>query len=386
MPHECQPLKRQSRPTRIERFAVTLVSDLKKAESIDAALVADIGATNARFALAEAGREFRRERVVACKDFGSLEEAIGAYLKEEPGRDDVPRLKAAALAVAGPVTDDQVTLTNHPWSFSITGLRSHFGLDRLRVINDFAAIAVAVPYLRADERRQVGGGAPVLSAPIAVLGPGSGLGISSLVPMRDGWRALSGEGGHATMSPASDRESAVLDRMRRRFDHISAERVLSGPGLVNLYNTLTEIDGVAGNSYTSSQITDPKLRERDPYCREVVDMFCAMLGTVAGNLALTIGALGGVYIAGGIVPKLGASFDASPFRKRFEDKGRLRSYLEPIPTYVVTHPFPAFLGLASLIFDWGIPQGAASHRPSHLQNEQKERKPDDVDNDLRKSP
>jgi glucokinase len=149
------------------------------------------------------------------------------------------------------------------------------------------------------------------------------------------------------MASATARESAVLDRMRTRFDHVSAERILSGPGLVNLYNTLAEIDGVPAASFTSAQITDPSIGEREPRCREAVDMFCAMLGTIAGNLALTLGALGGIYIAGGIVPKLGRVFAASSFRERFEDKGRLRPYLAP--TYVVTHPFPAFLGLARLL-------------------------------------
>jgi glucokinase len=151
------------------------------------------------------------------------------------------------------------------------------------------------------------------------------------------------------MTPANERESRVLDNMRERFDHVSAERILSGPGLVTLYNTLAEIDGVPATSYTSAQITDPAIGARDPHCREAVEMFCAMLGTVAGNLALTFGALGGVYIAGGIVPKLDTVFAESAFRARFEDKGRLRPYLARIPTFVVTHPFPAFLGLAKLL-------------------------------------
>ena len=225
--------------------------------------------------------------------------------------------------------------------------RRHF--DRLLVVNDFAPVAVAAPYLRFDERSQVGGGEALASAPIGVLGPGSGLGVSGLVTMAGGWLPLSGEGGHVTMAPATARESAVLDRMRARFDHVSAERILSGPGLVNLYNTLAEIDGVPAAAFTSAQITDPSVGEREPRCREAVDIFCAMLGTIAGNLALTLGAMGGIYIAGGIVPKLGKVFAASSFRERFEDKGRLRPYLSRIPTYVVTHPFPAFLGLARLL-------------------------------------
>jgi glucokinase len=289
--------------------------------------------------------------VAACRDYGSIQEAIEAYLGEEKRQGNLTGLKAAAFAVAGPVTDDQVTLTNHPWSFSVSELRQRLGVEQLHVVNDFSAVAIATPHLKPDELRQVGGGTAVLSAPIAVIGPGSGLGVSALLPVAGAWRPISGEGGHATMAPANDRESAVIARMRRRFDHISAERVLSGPGLVNLYNALAEIDGATGASYTSAQITDPKIRERDPRCREAVEMFCAMLGTVAGNLALTLGALGGVYIAGGIVPKLGTTFVDSAFRARFEDKGRLRDYLQRIPAYVIIHPFPAFLGLSTLLFE-----------------------------------
>lgn len=335
------------------------------------ALVADIGATNARFAFVSAACDVERERVLACKDYPSIEAAIASYLDAAGG----PGFKAAAFAVAGPVTDDQVTLTNHPWSFSISELHRHLRLERLHVVNDFSAVAIATPMLRPNERHQVGGGVPVLSAPIGVLGPGSGLGVSGLIPVSDGWRPLSGEGGHATMGANTDRESAVLDRMRKKFDHVSAERVLSGPGLVNLYNALAEIDGAPGAAYSSAQITDPKVRARDSRCHEAVDMFCAMLGTMAANLALTLGARGGVYIAGGIVPKLGTAFADSEFRPRFEDKGRLRNYLERVPTYVVTHPFPAFLGLAALLFDQ-----PSNHRPAQ---QHVERKPDNVDHDLR---
>ena len=240
-------------------------------------------------------------------------------------------------------------MTNHPWSFSIAALKARFGFERLEVINDFTAQALALPRLGADERMAVGGGTAAAGAPLAVLGPGSGLGVSGLVPCAAGWVALTGEGGHATMSPASDRESAVLDHMRRRFDHVSAERVLSGPGIVNLYNTLAEIDAIPSKGYTAAQITDLAMRGEDPVCVEATAMFCAMLGTVAGNLALTLGARGGLFIAGGIVPRLGHYFADSPFRARFQAKGRFEPYLAAIPTYVVTHPLAAFLGCAALL-------------------------------------
>jgi glucokinase len=321
-----------------------------------ASLIADVGATNARFALFDGESGFHRVRVLSCKDYTSIEQAIGTYLDEVPHSADLGRVRAAALAVAGPVADDQVTLTNHPWSFSKYELRRHLAIDRLLVVNDFTAVAAATPYLTSAECVQVGGGAPLAAAPIGVIGPGSGLGVGGLIPTAGGWLPLSGEGGHVTMTPRTKRESDVLDRLREHLDHVSAERILSGPGLVSLYKTLAEMAGAPVASCTSAQITDAAIGERDPLCREAVEMFCAMLGTIAGNLALTLGALGGIYIAGGIVPKLGTVFAASGFRKRFEDKGRLRPYLARIPTYVVTHPFPAFLGLSKLLAD--LPQTA----------------------------
>ena len=321
----------------------------KRHSALRPSLIADLGATNARFAVVSPGAGLQRPRVLACGDYSTIHGAIMAYLEDELPLTEVRRLEAAAFAVAGPVTDDQVALTNHPWSFSIDELRRHLGVEQLHVINDFAAVALAMPHLDPDERMQVGDGEPLPGAPIGVLGPGSGLGVGGLVSTATGWLPLPGEGGHATMAAANVREGAVLDRMRARYDHVSAERVLSGPGLVDLYNTLCEIDGVPAIAFTAAQITDPVVCESESYCREAVEIFCAMLGTVAGNLALTLGARGGLFVAGGIVPKLGARFAASAFRERFEAKGRLRPYLARIPTYVVTHPFPAFLGLTALL-------------------------------------
>lgn len=309
-------------------------------------LVGDIGATNARFGLVDSDGRIASTRVLACDDYATIEDALASYLGEDR-LELAPR--EAALAVASPVTADAITLTNHPWSFTVSSLRRHFALDRLLVVNDFTANALAMPHIPAGERFAVGGGAPVPDTPIGVLGPGSGLGVSGLVPTPAGWVALRSEGGHATMAPADERESAVLDRMRQRFDHVSAERVLSGPGLINLYNILADIEGVPAAPFTPAQIADRHIGESDPLAREALAMFCAMLGTAAGNLALILGARGGIYIAGGIVPRLGASFAETKFRQRFEAKGRFQPYIAAIPTYVVTHPIPAFLGLVALL-------------------------------------
>jgi glucokinase len=311
-----------------------------------ARLLGDIGATNARFAICDDNGRATRARILPVDNFPTLREAISSYLATE--KIGQP-LDAAALAVASPITGDAVTLTNHPWSFSISALQRDLRIGRLTVVNDFTAQALAVRHLSADERVAVGGGESVPDAPIGVIGPGTGLGVSGLVPARGEWVALSGEGGHATIAAVDDRESEVLSRLRRRFTHVSAERVLSGQGLVNLYQTLAEIDGVPAEPYTPSQITDHDMGERDPLCRAAVAMFCAMLGSVAGDLALTLGARGGIYIAGGIVPRLVSRFVESAFRERFESKGRFRSYLSAIPSYVMIAAVPAFLGLAELI-------------------------------------
>ncbi|HUH85198.1 MAG TPA: glucokinase [Stellaceae bacterium] len=308
-------------------------------------LIGDIGATNARFALADAEGRIEDPRVFADDDYSDIETAIEAYLVAS--RAAAPQ--EAALAVASPITGDLVTLTNHPWTFSISRLKQRLGLARLLVVNDFTANALAMPRLGPSDRIPVGGGEPVADTPIAVLGPGSGLGMGAVVPTPTGWMALPGEGGHQTMPAADAREAAVLDQLRRRFDHVSAERVLSGQGLVNLYQTLAGLDGALAAPLTPAQITDRVIGESDRHARDAVAMFCAMLGTIAGSLALTLGARGGVYIAGGIVPRLGPTFVASDFRARFEAMGRFRTYLAAIPTYVVTHPTPAFPGLVALL-------------------------------------
>ena len=307
-------------------------------------LVSDVGASNARFGLVSADGTVLHSHASPGIEFATIGDAIRAYLAQTRSH-PVPRV--ACLAVAGPISGDEIRMMNRPWAFSIEALRAELGLERLVVINDFTAVALALPRLAPVDRVPVGGGTPVTGKPIGVFGPGTGLGVSGLIAAGSGWLPLIGEGGHMTMAATTDRESAVLDWMRRQFGHVSAERCLSGPGIVNLYKALAALDGVAPASYAPAQITDPSTQDR--LCLEATTMFCAMLGTVAGDLALTLGAQGGVYIAGGIVPRLGVRFAESEFRARFEAKGRLGRYLAEIPTYVVTHPLPAFLGCAAAL-------------------------------------
>ncbi len=310
-------------------------------------LVADIGGTNARFALCHPGGEAHGGCSLPCADFPGPVEAAKAYLA---GMQPEPRPTVGAFAVASPIAGDVITMTNHPWQFSVTRIRQELGLDRLEVINDFEAVARCVPRLTPGHRLQVGEGAPVVNTPIAVLGAGTGLGVALLMPEGGRWRAVPTEGGHVTMAAADERESTILALLRRRFGHVSAERILSGPGLINLHAALAKAKGTACDlSLEPAIVTEHALAGTDASCVETVHMFLAMLGAIAGNLALTTGARGGVYIAGGIVPRLITMVPASSFRTRFEDKGRFRAYNAQVPTYVITHPYPAFLGLSALL-------------------------------------
>jgi len=308
-------------------------------------LIGDIGGTNARLALARDG-EYGALTAYLSEDYPSIEDCIAEYLATQKPEDKPTEI---ALAIAGPVDADRVTLTNHPWSFSKRQMQARFGVDRLEILNDFTANAVAVPYLKPEDLEQIGGGAKREGGSIGILGPGTGLGVSGLIQGRDGnWVPIEGEGGHVTMPAADDRESAVLGVLRQRFSHVSAERLLSGDGLVNLYEAISVLNGVPSKAYRPAQVSDAALAETDAACREAVQIFCAGLGTIAGNLAVTLGATGGIYIAGGIVPRLGPRFVASPFRSRFEDKGRFHDYLARIPTFLITHKNPALVGLARL--------------------------------------
>ncbi|MGE5503516.1 MAG: glucokinase [Actinomycetota bacterium] len=310
------------------------------------ALIADIGGTHVRFALARPGSEPADVMVMRCADYPGPAEAATAYLEAVT---PPVRPARAAFAVASPITGDRIDLTNSPWGFSVEGVRAQLGLDRFEVVNDFTAVALSVRHLGPAHLLGLGGGGAADGVPIGVLGPGTGLGVSALVPAKSGeWVALAAEGGHATMAPANDREAAILAWLRARFGHVSAERVLSGPGLVNLYEAVANLSNRVPAYTTPDAISQRALDGSCPVCREALDTFFAMLGTVAGNLALMLGARGGIYIAGGILPRMQGALAASGFRARFEDKGRFKSYLAPIPAWLVIHPQPAFIGLAGL--------------------------------------
>lgn len=306
-------------------------------------LLADIGGTNARFALCD---EFtvHDERQLRCADYPDIEDAVAYYLQSVGERRHV---EEAALAIAAPLSSDLVGMTNHSWRFSVSGLRQKLKWRRLMVLNDFTALALAIRHLPEHELRQVGGTKHASEAPIALIGAGTGLGVSGLIHAgSEQWLPLQGEGGHVTLAPGNDREAAVLRQLWRRFDHVSAERALSGPGLVNLYTALCELDGAPVQLHQAADVTERGLNESCPQCTEALEMFCGLLGSVAGNLVLTLGATHAVYVGGGIVPRLGEQFTRSTFRRRFESKGRFVEYLRPVPVYVINSAQPAFVGLA----------------------------------------
>lgn len=314
------------------------------APATQARLLADVGGTNARFAWqAGPGRPLVDEQVLPCADHASLPLAIQAYL----ARTGHAAPSHAAVAIASPVTGDWVQMTNHHWAFSQQALRDSLSLTTLRVLNDFTALALALPAVPAGDLQAIGAGVAVPDAPRALLGAGTGLGVSGLVPNGcGGWVPLQGEGGHVTLPAETDREHLVMAGLRRRYGHVSAERALCGQGLLDMYTLLCEADGVTHSTCaTPADITKAALAGHGQQAVEALTMFCALLGSVAGNLALTLGARGGVYVGGGIVPRLGDWFQGSPFRARFEAKGRYAAYLQAIPVWVITaRQSPALLG------------------------------------------
>lgn len=310
-------------------------------------LLGDIGGTNARWAWqGQARAPIEQVAVVACGAEQSLAESAQAYLRSR----GLPTPHSAGIGIATAVTGDVVRMTNHSWQFSIAELKAQLGLQRCLVINDFTALALSLPALRGDELRLLGGGQAVAGAPLALIGPGTGLGVSGVVRTPEGRAlALSGEGGHATLAAADDEEAAVLALLRRRFGHVSAERALSGPGLVNLYEAVAQLAGAQASSLNPADVTAAAMSRTDAHAVRAVQLFASFLGNMAGNLALTLGALGGVYVGGGIVPRLGERFDAALFRRRFEDKGRFGDYLAQVPTWLITAATPALVGASQAL-------------------------------------
>lgn len=310
-------------------------------------LLGDVGGTNARFGWqANAHSSIEHVLVLPCAAHETLEAAIRTYLEMK----SLPMPRAGALGIANPITGDAIRMTNHHWSFSISEMQRSLGLQQLNVINDFTALALALPSIAKDNLVQVGGTVAQAYAPKALIGAGTGLGVSGLIPTdaNDHWVAIAGEGGHVTLAAQTESEYRVIELIRQRYGHVSAERVLSGQGLVDLYLALRQLQkqqpvDVAG----AAEITAWALQDKDPLALQSIEMFAGFLGSVTGDLALTLGARGGVYLGGGIVPRWLGWFETSQFRERFEAKGRFKAYLKDIPVWVINAvESPALLGAA----------------------------------------
>jgi glucokinase len=317
-------------------------------------LLADIGGTNARFGwLPDGQAQAQHVRTLRAADHGGPAEAARAYLEglAQTLGTAYRAPRAGAFAVATAVGSDHIGLTNSGWAFSRLQTQRDLGLDALLILNDFEALALSLPGLQRHQVTPIpgaftGGTPAVTRGALAVIGPGTGLGVAGLVPTRLGWAALPGEGGHATLSAADDFESALLEAVRREHAHVSAERLLSGIGLPTLHQGVAAVLGASHSALTAGDIVDGALSGADAVCDRTVDAFCALLGSFAGNVALVMGARGGVYIGGGIVPRLGDRFFRSAFRERFEAKGRFRDYLQAIPTALITDTLAALGGAA----------------------------------------
>lgn len=311
----------------------------------EVALVADIGGTNVRLALYDLQTrtlsEIQTQQISKDHDLLTL---IRDYLAVR-----TVEIESACLAVACPVEGDVISMTNNHWSFSQTHLQNELGLKRLKVINDFTAVSMSVPELTTQDRVQIGGTEARHDFPIAIYGAGTGLGVSHLLNVSGRWVSLAGEGGHVDFSPGNDLEDQIAAHLREKFGRVSAERLLSGAGLVNIYQALRAINQQSEDEISANIIVSKALSNESVLCHQTLTLFCSMMGRFAGNLALTLNTQGGVYIGGGIVPRFIAFFEQSSFRKAFEDKGRMRHLLVNIPVFVITHPQPGLLGAGAYL-------------------------------------
>lgn len=304
------------------------------------ALVGDVGGTNARLALCDLNTgDISQAKTYSGLDFPSLEAVIQHYLKEHN-----ISVQSGCVAIACPINGDWVEMTNHTWAFSTAEMKQNLGFDHLEIINDFTGVSMAIPALKKEHLIQFGGGEPVPGKPVVVYGAGTGLGVSHLVHVDKRWISLPGEGGHSDFAANSEEEGIILEQLRNELGHVSNERILSGPGLLNLYRAIVKADGREPENYQPKDITEKAVDDTCTDCRRALSLFCVILGRFGGNLALNMSTFGGVYIAGGIVPRFLEFFKASGFRGGFEDKGRFKEFVKDIPVYLIVHDQPGLLG------------------------------------------
>ena len=311
-------------------------------------LIGDIGGTNARFALANPEQPgFHDAMTLKCADFAWADDAIRHYLNELSA--DSPSV--ICLAAAGPVVENTVQITNNHWTLNAADISADFGIDAVRLMNDFEALAYSVPHLETADSLPIGlpelNPLPEDSFNVAIIGPGTGLGTAGLIKRGSSLIPVVGEGGHVGFAPKSQVQIEILSALRSKFDRVSVERLVSGSGLENIYWALTLIHGEQRTALSAKEVFANGGEGGDPRAAEAIHMFFEILGQVAGDLALTLGAGDGVYLAGGIVKRYPELLQNSGFRNAFENKGRHRAYMERIPTLLITHDEPGLLGSAS---------------------------------------
>ena len=309
-----------------------------------AGLVGDVGGTHARFALVDAEGRIRNPRTFESREYGSLTDIVAEYIQTTAGKRRPPR---AVIAVAGPVLDGEIEFTNLDWHVTEGDLLAHFEFEAVKLINDFAAQALACPRLDAGDLRAIGPdlGRGAYDCPVVVLGAGTGFGVAGVARSERGDVAVATEGGHAAFAPTDEIEVELWRRLKARYGRVSIERLLSGQGLFDIYQGLADIEGRPAPLADPPAVMTEGLAG-DPLAGAALDRFAGILGSVAGDLALSFGARGGVYVSGGIAPRMADRLAAGPFRPRFEDKGRLSDYVRGVPTYLVLHPYPAIVGAA----------------------------------------
>ena len=315
-------------------------------------LIGDIGGTNARFALAHHGEPgFNDVITLQCGDYESADQAMRHYLDTI----QAGPVGAICLAVAGPVVDQRVRFTNNHWQIAGDELCRDFSIDAVRLLNDFEAIACSIPFLTTADCLQIGAPKPIPldgeQFKIGIIGPGTGLGEAGLKKVGDTMVPIPGEGSHGGFAPETQVQIDLLNVLRERFDRVSTERLVSGPGIENVYRALTRIRGEKRTSLSAAEIFDAAIADSDEIAAEAAHLFFEILGQEAGNLALTIGATDGVYLAGGIAQRYPDFLKSSRFRSAFESKGRYRSLMERIPTQLILHDQPGLLGAAYCVLE-----------------------------------
>jgi glucokinase len=309
-------------------------------------LVADIGGTNLRIGITNGKGGVDGVALYQCNQFSGLAEIIQDYLSKI----DISNKEVnACFAIACPVDNDIISMTNLPWKFSKKELQLTLNLTKMYFINDYTAIAHAVPFLSNEQKVQIGAGNVVADKPISICGPGTGLGVANVINVNDQWISLGGEGGHVDFAPTDEVEIQILNFLLTKYKHVSYEQVLSGLGLQQIYQALMFARGVEPETLEAKDITLKAMSNECDVCVATLNKFCEILGNFAGNLSLTLASFGGVYIAGGIVPRFIEFLSNSNFRRSFEAKGRFEAFNQAIPTFVITEPQPGLLGASAFL-------------------------------------